>query len=445
MANTKLNKIFQAGVIGAGGGGFPTHVKLNAKAEKIIVNGAECEPLLRVDQQLMHKKAAKMVAGLEVAMEITGAKEALIALKAKYAEAIASLEELIKNKPIKLHILGDFYPAGDEHVTVHEATGNLIPQGAIPLKVGCVVINVETLINISNAMEDKPVTDTYLTITGEVPNPVTLKLPVGTRIIDALKLADVNVNNKSVIDGGPMMGKIITDLSTPITKTTKGLIVLDNEHPLIKKRTKKIDKIVLHSKAACIQCRYCTDLCPRYLLGHKLEPHKIMRALNYVKADEGVMKMALICSECGVCEQYACIADLSPRTVNATIKAKLSQMGIKPDAPPTEQKVSNLQEHRKIPVKRLIQRLGLGDYDKKAPLNEENYKIEEVKIMLKQHTGAPSTPVVKVGQEVTKGELIAKVEENSLGANIHASINGIVTKVDDHYIIITSKEKGCDN
>ena len=126
-----------------------------------------------------------------------------------------------------MHLLDDFYPAGDEQVTVFEVTGRIVPQGGIPLRVGCVVVNVETLLNVADAMEGKPLTHKYLTITGEVASPCTVRLPVGTPVMEALKLAGVkNTDDLRVIDGGPMMGKLIGNLHQPITKTTKGLIAL---------------------------------------------------------------------------------------------------------------------------------------------------------------------------------------------------------------------------
>ncbi|KJS86617.1 MAG: NADH dehydrogenase [Peptococcaceae bacterium BICA1-8] len=440
MSADKLMKIKDAGVVGAGGAGFPTHVKLSSPAKTIIVNGAECEPLLRVDQQLLAQMAEKVVVGLLTVMELTGASEGVIALKGKYKDAIQNLEKAIKEKPIKIHVLGDFYPAGDEHVTVFQSTGKLVPQGGIPLKVDCIVTNVETLVNIAEAIDGNPVTDTYLTVTGEIPQPITLKLPIGTTIAEVFRIAGLtDFTEMMVIEGGPMMGKIVEDLSQPITKTTKGLIILPKEHPLIRKRTLSFEKIIKQSKAACIQCRYCTDLCPRFLLGHKLEPHKIMRALNHIEGQEESMKMALACSECGVCEQYACVMGLSPRRINAGIKKELLKNGIKPEGPINNQEKHSLQEHRQIPIKRLISRLGLTKYDKKATLVEMDYSIKHVQIKLHQHVGAPSKPLVQVGQSVKKGDLIAGIPEKSLGANIHASISGVITEVSDS-IAITSLE-----
>ncbi len=156
--NEIIEKIRLAGVVGAGGAGFPTHVKLAAKAEIFIVNGAECEPLLRVDQQLMTLFAAEMIKGVRYGMQTSGAREGIIALKAKYKPAIAALEPLLPSD-MRIHILKDVYPAGDEVITIWMATGRRVPPGKLPLDVGVMVSNVQTLINVTHAIDaGRPVT-----------------------------------------------------------------------------------------------------------------------------------------------------------------------------------------------------------------------------------------------------------------------------------------------
>ena len=425
-----FNLIKAAGVVGAGGAGFPSHVKVGATADHVIVNGAECEPLLRVDQQLMVVEAAQMVRGLEAVMASTGAAQGTIALKGKYHDAIDALSCQIKGKPIQLFILDDFYPAGDEHVTVYEVTGKIIPEGGIPLKVGCVVNNVETLVNVAQALDGQPVVDTYLTITGDVPRPMTVKLPIGTSIREALALAGrTDMRDRVLVEGGPMMGSVVENFDQPITKTTKGLIVLGLDHPMIKTRLMSLEFILKQAKAACIQCFRCTDMCPRHMLGHRLSPHKIMRAMNYLEADEEILKMAFSCTECGACE-YACsIMNLSPRRVNGMLKKQLGQKGIKPTPPEKPEVVIPTRNFMKIPVKRLIAGLGLGEYNVPAPLTDTGFQPNQVVIPLKQHVGAPAQPVVTVGQRVSRGCLIAGIPEGALGANVHASIDGIVREI----------------
>lgn len=437
MNKPMLEKIKAAGVVGAGGAGFPTHQKLAASVDTVLVNGAECEPLLRVDQQLMEIMAGEVVIGLEAVMSITQAKQGVVALKAKYKGAIAALKAAMGDKPLKLHILDDIYPAGDEHVAVYEAAGKLVPQGGLPLAAGCVVVNPETLINIAAALKDLPTTMTYLTVAGQVPNPVTLPLPIGTSVRDALHIGGCRDSaGLAVIEGGPMMGKALDSLDSPITKTTKGLIVLPQDHPLIKKRRLPVEVSLRQAKSCCIRCRRCTDLCPRYLLGHRLEPHKIMMALASGQNQGEYAKMALNCSECGLCEQYACIMGLSPRKLNSALKQHLSQHNLKAPLPPAPQKSSGLRPYLRVPVKRLTARLGLSRYDTPSPFFNPGFTPDKVELRLRQHVGAPSLPIVKEGQSVQTGQLIAVIPDNALGANLHASITGIVTEVTDCYISI---------
>jgi len=148
----KLSLIRDAGIIGAGGAGFPTHVKLGAKVESVIANGAECEPLLCCDRQLMERWPGKVIAGLKIAMELCGASKGYIGLKEKYSRAVRELQEELQSENddrIELFTFDNFYPAGDEQVLVYEILQKIIPEGGIPLDVGVVVNNVVTLAQVS--------------------------------------------------------------------------------------------------------------------------------------------------------------------------------------------------------------------------------------------------------------------------------------------------------
>lgn len=429
-----------SGIVGAGGAGFPSHVKFSAKAEYIILNAAECEPLLRVDQQLIIVFADKIIKGLKLLVKSTEAKKAFIGIKGKHKEAVDIIKEKLKQEElVDIFVLKDFYPAGDEQSLVNEVTKRVVPEAGIPLKVGCIVTNVETVINMVNATEGKNVTHTYLTITGKVPKPITLKLPIGVSVKEALSLGGVtNFTAIKVIDGGPMMGKIIGNIDAPITKTTKGLIVLDEDHYLIRRKSMNTDMALHQSKAACLQCRMCTELCPRYLLGHNMQPHLMMRMSNYDRG-EGVegAETASLCCECAACELYACPAGLSPRLININYKKKMAQSGIRYTPDKTEFTENPSKDYRKIPVKRLISKLGLKEYNVDAPLEDIDYKPSIVRVPLKQHIGAPCVPVVQIGQAVKEGDLIGEIPEKALGARVHASINGKVTEISD-YITIES-------
>lgn len=436
-----LDKVKDSGVIGAGGAGFPTHVKLASKADYILLNGAECEPLLRVDQQLMELYPQEIIKGFEAAGKYIGAKEAIIGIKQKHKEVIDILNENIAmlnlENYIKVKELADVYPMGDEQVLVYELTGRIVPEGGIPIQVGCVVLNSETALNVYNAIQGDAVTEKFITVAGDTKNRITVKVPVGTPVIDVLKLSGIeDFSPYSVIAGGPMMGPVLADISGYVTKKDSGFIILKSDHPLIKKKTVKDDQARRVNKATCEQCRMCTDLCPRYLLGHNMQPHKMMRTLNYSLTDIEDNKIAFLCCQCNLCELFACPAELYPRGANMMIRDDLLKQNIRYECSPKEYEVRKNREYRMLPSKRLIIRLGLRTFDKPAPFGEIELKPDLVRIALSQHVGAPAAPVVAVGDKVVKGQLIGKIPEGSLGASVHSSIGGTVTRCSGEFIEI---------
>jgi Na+-translocating ferredoxin:NAD+ oxidoreductase RnfC subunit len=431
-------KVKNAGVVGAGGAGFPTHVKLAATVEWYLANGAECEPLLHKDRELMLHFAAEIAEGLRLASAAVGAKKVVVGVKAKNRSAIDSLKKANTHNLFQIQEFADYYPAGDEYELVHGITGRLIPPGGIPLEIGVVVNNIETLLNIYHASQDIPVTDTYLTIAGAVKNPVTLKVPVGSILEEVLALAGgPTIADFSVMEGGLLMGKLVTDLKKPVTKTTGGLIVLPSQHPLIQRYrlpAKQKDRI---GHSACDQCSYCTELCPRYLLGYDVQPHLVMRSLGFSETGSALWnKHALLCCGCGLCTLFSCPEMLYPREACERGIEELRALGQgKWDGPKTVA-VHPMKEFRRIPLKQLMKRIGVFDYEAHATYQEIAFKPAIVQIPLKQHIGAPAVPVVKVGQAVQKGQLIGDVPPDKLGAKIHASISGQVREVSEQAITI---------
>ena len=430
-----IQRIQDAGIVGAGGAGFPTHVKLKATCETVIINGAECEPLLKVDQQLMEFYPKEVIEGLKIAMIQTGATKGAIGLKNKYKKAIKKLGDLLQNEPsIELHVVGDFYPAGDEQQLVYEITKKVVPLMGLPLDVGCVVINVATAIHIA---QNKPVTERIITVAGEVKIPQTFFAPIGTKFSDLIKECDgpTDIENYSIIVGGPMMGSVEEDWDAPVTKLTGGIIILPKNHMLIDKKTRKTTTDLKLTKAICCQCSYCTEMCPRYIIGKGTEPHKVMRGLANEDSNAlGVIGSVVSCCDCGLCTLYACPMDLDPGKLTNMVKQSLLRKGAKTEKiVPYETDV--LREYKKVPTKRLIARLELSDYNVPAPLNKEIFTTNFVQILLKQHIGVVASPTLSVGASVSKGTLIASCHDK-LGANIHSSINGKITKITEKYIEI---------
>ncbi|MBP2643120.1 MAG: Respiratory-chain dehydrogenase domain, 51 kDa subunit [Firmicutes bacterium] len=436
-----LNIIKDAGIIGAGGAGFPTHAKLTSQAEYILLNGAECEPLLRVDQQLMEQFPDEIIRGLEAAGKYIEAGKAIIGIKGKHKEVIVHMRERIAALGLSNYMevmeLRDIYPAGDEQVLVHELTKRIVPEVSIPLKVGCVVINAETALNISKAMGGNPVTETYITIAGDIPRRMTVKVPVGVSIREVISQCGVdNVEDYAVIDGGPMMGSLLNHVDGYVTKKSKGYVLLKKNHFLIRKKSVSTEQARRIGRTACEQCRMCTDLCPRYLLGHSIQPHKIMRALSYNMGDVREQQAAQLCCECNACELFSCPANLHPRSVNTLYKQKLAEQGIKYQPTQMEFVPRSAREYRLIPTKRLIERIGLKAFDKPAPMTQVEFRPEYIRIALRQHIGAAAIPVVAIGEQVKAGQLIGKIPDNSLGAAVHASLDGTVIDIKDNSIVI---------
>ena len=436
-----LDKIKSAGVVGAGGAGFPTHVKLASKADYILMNAAECEPLLRVDQQIMDVYCDDIIHGFEIAGRLVEAKKAIIGIKYKHKQVIQKLRQRISelnlDDYISVNELKDVYPAGDEQVLVYELTGRVVPEMGIPLNVGCVVVNSETCLNIYNSMNDVAVTDSYVTIAGDIDNPCTLKVPVGTPLRKLFELVNIrNIEDYGIIDGGPMMGPLLSNLESSVTKKSKGYILLKKEHSLIKNKGVDQAQAKKLNRGSCEQCRMCTDLCPRYLLGHNLQPHKMVRTQAYNIDDLAGQQTAQLCVQCNLCELFSCPIGIKPMHANNYFRAKLLNEGIKYSASKEVFEVRNNRDFRLVPTKRLIARLGLYKYDRPAPLLDKDIDISQVKIATRQHVGAPAKPIVSVGDNVVKGQLIGIIQENSLGANIHSSINGVVIDVNDNYITI---------
>ncbi|ACL06657.1 Respiratory-chain NADH dehydrogenase domain 51 kDa subunit [Desulfatibacillum aliphaticivorans] len=446
MTHPLVEKTRAAGVVGAGGAGFPTHVKIDAKADTVLINGASCEPLLCSDIHLMETRSDDIIKGLGLVMDAVGAEKGMIGIKAKHQNAVAILEQKVADagltggRNISVFKMKDFYPGGDEHVLVNEATGRIVPQGGIPLEVGVVVSNSESVFNMSQAMEDKPVTHRTLNVAGEVMKPIVVRVPVGTPVSHVLKLAGgVRRPDGKVIDGGPMMGRVLDDPEKAfVTKTTSGLIVLPAEHNVIRGKVTDINQLMRVTRLACCQCSLCTDLCPRFQLGHNLHPHLIMRSLA-LPVDHPIKQQALLCSECGICEKWACPMQISPREVNRAIK---QQLKIRPkDVGGEDLGRHPYTDYRRVPVKRLLGKLDLLAYDVHPEPVIDPAQPGVVGLYLRQHIGAPSTPVVSVGDAVACGQVVAEIPEKALGARIHASISGKVIAVDSEKILV-KKENG---
>ncbi|WP_137647680.1 4Fe-4S dicluster domain-containing protein [Escherichia albertii] len=375
---TIRERVQTAGVVGAGGAGFPTHIKLQACVDTFLVNAAECEPMLP-----------------------------------------------------------DVYPAGDEVLTIWMATGRRVPPGALPVSVGVVVNNVQTVLNIARAVEQEyPVTRRTLTVNGAVAKPITVSVPIGMSLREVLALAGgVTVDKPGFINGGPMMGSLLTSLDAPVSKITSGLLVLPYTHSLIQRRMQDDRSVLTVAKTVCEQCRLCTDLCPRHLIGHELSPHLLVRAVNYPQlATPQLLLTALTCSECNVCASVACPVGISPMRINRLLKQELRAKNLHYEGALNPADV--MTNYRLIPVKRLVARLGLTPWYQDAPLPEREPQPERVTLLLRQHIGTSAIACVQKGDRVVRGQCVGRIPHGTLGAPVHASIDGTISDVTENAITV---------
>lgn len=442
MVFEELQKIvYEAGIVGAGGAGFPTHRKFSDKVKQIVVNAAECEPLMMVDHHILEHHLQALVDTLNLLIDTMGADEAIIGIKGKNMHLLDSkIVASLAGTKVKIKEIPDIYPAGDEVVLTYETTGKIIPEGAIPVMVGVMVINVETVYNIHKAVtENVPVTEKYITIGGDVPEDITVKAPIGIKISELLATAGyTNLEDKEIINGGPMMGKLVDIENDVVTKTTKGLLVFPKTHSIIQRKKRPMSMTLKRASAACCNCTMCSDMCPRNLLGYDINVHKTVRAASHgeVNDSESFLQAALCCG-CGVCTVIGCQQMLDPQAISMEIKGSLAKHGLRRQNNKAPEKVRDERASRLVSSSVLIDRLGIRKYVK-SHVERRNvaFNPDKVYIELKQHVGKPATATVKPGDNVTVGQVVAQTAYEDLGTTMHSSINGKVSAVTDRFVII---------
>lgn len=446
MQLEKLTKILQEhGIVGAGGAGFPAYAKLDKRADTIILNCAECEPLFKVHRQMLEKYAYEIVSALSLVADAVEAEHAIVAIKPSYKGAAEAVKAAMVAFPkVSISFLPEIYPAGDEVILTYEATGRTIKPGNIPITVGVTVFNVETMLNVYYAVnDDVAVTHKYVMVAGEVENPSVLKVPLGLNFKELTDMCGgAKIEDPAYLIGGPMTGTIGTPHGV-VTKTTNAVILLPQDHYIVQRKTVKANIGMKRAMSACCSCRMCTDLCSRNLMGHPINPKDFMHGISHNQVfDTKPFLDTFYCSQCGLCEMYSCMQGLSPATLIGEYRAGLRAKGVMPSKENAEfSGVSDKREYRMVPVSRLVKRLGLTKYNVETPITDKEIKFKRLTVSLNQNIGAPSVPLVKKGDKVGEGEMIASAPEGKLGVALHSPINGKIAEINDKYIIIEKIRK----
>lgn len=440
-----LTKILQEnGIVGAGGAGFPAYAKLDKRADTIILNCAECEPLFKVHRQMLEKYAYEIVSAFSMVADAVEADRAIIGIKPSYKGAAEAVKAAMETFPkVSISYLPEIYPAGDEVILTYETTGRAIKPGNIPISVGVTVFNVETMLNIYRAVnESAPVTHKFVMVAGEVANPAVVRVPLGISHKEVVDMCGgATIKEPVYLIGGPMTGKIGSPHGL-ITKTTNAVILLPQEHYIVQRKTVKPNIGMKRAMSACCSCRMCTDLCSRNLMGHPIDPQAFMHSVSHNEVlDKEPFLNTSFCSQCGLCEMYSCMQGLSPATLIGQCKTSLRAKGVPPKKDAKYSGVSDKRKYRSVPVSRLITHLGLTKYNVEAPISEEQIKWKRISVSLQQSIGAPSVAAVKKGDKVSAGQMIASAPEGKLGVALHSPVDGKIADVNEKYIIIEKCRK----
>ena len=293
-----LNKIGEAGIVGMGGAGFPTRVKLSPKEpdkiEYIIANCAECEPYITADYRRMLENTEELVSGMRVVLSLFENAKGIFGVEDNKKDCIEKLQEAIKDEPrMEVRVLQTKYPQGAERQLIYALTKRAINSSMLPADAGCIVDNVETLIGIHNAVvTGRPLLERVVTVSGDaVVHPGNFKVLLGTNHQEVIEAAGgFNCSPEKVISGGPMMGFAMISLDTPITKTSSSILAFEK------------DVVAKSTESACINCGRCVEVCPSRIIPSRLAD--FAQRFN----EEAFLKWnGLECVECGSCS-YVCPA-----------------------------------------------------------------------------------------------------------------------------------------
>ncbi|MBP7866746.1 MAG: SLBB domain-containing protein [Acidobacteria bacterium] len=430
-------RVADAGVVGMGGGGFPTHLKFRPRLDAVIVNGAECEPLLDCDYFTLKRHGEAVIRGARAVASGCGAADVVLAVKRKNAALAEALAPLGGFRAV---LLDDVYPSGDELFVIRAALGRTLPQGVIPSFEKIYVGNAATLKAVDDALAGVPFTRRLVTVCGAVREPGTFDVPLGTRFGDLVAACGgVRVAGARLVEGGVMMGALASD-DDVVRKTTSGVVALPPDHPAVLERLRPLAYSARVAEHACCQCARCSELCSRRFLGHDLAPHRLMRLVGARRDYRALHSPTLFnCSGCGLCSLIACPFDLSPRRLILEARRVVPRpQGVVPPEPAPPPEASCVA----VPTKKVMAKLQLNAWLAPHRFAGEFPLPAALRVPLQQHAGRPAVAAVQPGECVEAGQVIGRPADGGPSAAVHAPAAGTVESVGDSVTIRTGFGEG---
>ena len=316
LTKEKLIEIVKAaGIVGLGGATFPTHVKLSTPEDKkvdfILINGAECEPYLTSDHRVMLERGEEVIGGLKMLLQVFKDAKGIIGIEDNKMDAYKHMSRLAEGTSIEVKLLHTKYPQGSEKHLIYALTSREVPSGKLPIEVGCIVHNIDSVGAIYRAVtKGEPVLSRIVTVSGKgVNKPCNLEVKTGTSFREVLERAEVDWSKTvKIIAGGPMMGVAISDVDVPVVKGTSAILCFTEE------------EVACNMPSHCIRCGKCVTVCPMGLI-----PSALQKSAIHGHYDEFIKQNGMDCIECGCCA-YTCPAKReivqSIRTAKAAIRSK---------------------------------------------------------------------------------------------------------------------------
>jgi len=423
----------RAGIVdGASGAPRPLDQRLveaaALKVRAVIAAAVDGEPLVATERRLAGLEAEALARGLAAVARALGAGRALVAVEERASELRSALAAPARKAGVEVGRVPDVARCGDPAGLAHDLLGS---AGASAL-----VVDASAVIELARALaRGGGVVDRALTVAGEVLRPGVRRVALGTRVADLVAAAGGATCGEPwvALGDGPLAGRLL-DRDDVVTKATRAVIVMPARADAVRRRRAPLEEQVRRSLSACEQCAMCSDACPPRLLGGRLAPHELVRAFAGAGGGTDEVLAAIDCTSCGLCD-VACPSGLSPRRlVEATARALLDR-GVGPSAD-DRGPVHDLRADRRLSLALVALRLGLGGRELDPPWDADRLHPAEVALPLKQSLGVAARPVVRAGDPVERGALVAEVPPGVLGVPLHASITGVVTEIAEGAIVI---------